>query len=112
MRLSAIRPALFAAVALIAATASAQTLKPNQTLGFGNSKVLTFTYTENFDCVEQPGDDLNYNGIPADKDPAELQTPICQSSFSPDINPWTTTRMLMTPSLATTWSRERCAGLP
>ncbi|MGA6981695.1 MAG: hypothetical protein WBZ11_09105 [Candidatus Sulfotelmatobacter sp.] len=87
MRWSAFRPALFAAAALIASTASAQTLKPNQTLGFGNSKVLTFTYTENFDCVEQPGDDLNYNGIPADKDPGELQTPICQSSFSPDINP-------------------------
>jgi hypothetical protein len=42
-----IRPALLAAVALIAATASAQTLKPNQTLGFGAGELLTFTYTQN-----------------------------------------------------------------
>jgi hypothetical protein len=87
MKLSTIRPALLAAVALTAATASAQTLKPNQTLGFGDSKQLVFTYTQNFDCIDQPYDDLNFNGIIAANDPSELQTPICQAGFNPTINP-------------------------
>lgn len=87
MKLSVIRPALFAAVALIAATASAQTLAPNQTLGFGDSQLLRFTYTQNFDCIDQPFDDLNFNGIIAAKDPTEMQTPICQVGTNPSINP-------------------------
>jgi hypothetical protein len=87
MKLSAIRLALLASVALIAATASAQSLKPNQTLGFGDNKLLEFTYTQNFDCVDQPNDDLNFNGIIAAKDPGELQIPICQVGTSPSINP-------------------------
>src|ERR1700691_4044256 len=87
MKLSTIRPALLAAVALTAATASAQTLKPNQTLGFGDSKQLVFTYTQNFDCIDQPYDDLNFNGIIAANDPSELQTPVCQGGFNPTINP-------------------------
>ena len=85
MKFSAIRPAVLAVVTLVAATASAQTLKPAQTLGFGANQLLTFTYTQNFDCVDQPNDDLNFNGIKAANDPAELQTPICQAGF----NPWT-----------------------
>lgn len=84
---SIIRPALLAAVALIAANLSAQTLKPNQTLGFGAGQLLTFTYTQNFDCIDQPTDDLNFNGIPAAKDPGELQIPICQAGINPTINP-------------------------
>jgi hypothetical protein len=87
MKLSIIRPSVLAAVALIAASASAQTLKPNQTLGFGAGKLLTFTYTQNFDCIDQPFDDLNFNGIIAAKDPDELQTPICQAGIQPTINP-------------------------
>src|ERR1700685_4450430 len=88
MKLSLIRPAAIAAIALLAGTlVSAQTLKSNQTFGFGADKQLTFTYTENFDCIDQPLDDLNYNGIPAAQDPGELQTPICQTSFNPSINP-------------------------
>jgi hypothetical protein len=87
MKLSIIRPAILAAVALIAANASAQKLKPNQTLGFGDGQQLTFTYTQNFDCIDQPFDDLNFNGIIAAKDPGELQTPICQAGFQPTINP-------------------------
>jgi len=36
-------------------SASAQTqLDPNQTNGFGNGKLVTFTYLQNFDCVDQP----------------------------------------------------------
>jgi hypothetical protein len=84
---SIIRPAFLAAVALIAATASAQTLTPNQTLGFGAGQLLTFTYTQNFDCIDQPTDDLNFNGIPAAEDPGELQIPICQAGINPTINP-------------------------
>jgi hypothetical protein len=87
MKLSVIRPALFVAVALIAATASAQKLAPNQTLGFGDSQLLQFTYTQNFDCIDQPCDDLNFNGIIAARDPGEMQTPICQVGTNPSINP-------------------------
>jgi hypothetical protein len=87
MKLSVIRPALLAAVALIAATASAQTLKPNETLGFGANQVLKFFYNQNFDCIDQPTDDLNFNGIVAAQDPNEMQTPICQAGINPTINP-------------------------
>jgi len=87
MKLSLIRPAVLAAVALIAANATAQTRKPNQTLGYGENKILTFTYTQSFACIDQPYDDLNYNGIIAAKDPGEQQTPICQVGTNPTINP-------------------------
>jgi hypothetical protein len=87
MKFSAIRPALLAAVALIAVSASAQTLRSNQTLGFGDNQLLTFTYTQSFACIDQPNDDLNFNGIKAAKDPAEQQTPICQLGINPSINP-------------------------
>lgn len=59
----------------------------NQTLGFGNGKNVLFTYTENFDCVDQPTDDLNFNGIKAELDPSELQIPICQAANEPDFDP-------------------------
>jgi hypothetical protein len=87
MKFSAIRSAMFAGLALVAATASAQSLAPNQTLGFGDSQLLKFTYTQNFDCIDQPTDDLNFNGITAAKDPGEMQTPICQVGTNPSINP-------------------------
>ncbi len=87
MKSSICRPILWlAVVAAIAAAASAQS-KPNQTLGYGEGKLLTFTYTQNFDCIDQSGSDLNFNGIPAESDPAEMQTPICQVGTQPTINP-------------------------
>jgi hypothetical protein len=62
-----------------AATASpSASLTNNQTAGFGNGKLFTFTYTENFDCVDEPGDDLNFNGIPVEMDPSEIHIPICE----------------------------------
>ena len=67
--------------------ASAAGLQKNQTYGYGNSQVLTLTYTQNFACVEQPNDDLNFNGIKAKSDPRETQTPICQAGIDPTINP-------------------------
>jgi hypothetical protein len=56
-------------------------------LGYGDNKLLTFTYSESFTCIDQPGSDLNFNGIPAESDPAEMQTPICQVGTQPTINP-------------------------
>jgi hypothetical protein len=61
--------------------------RPNETLGYGADKVLKFTYTENFDCVDQPRNDLDFNGVPADRDPTEMQVPICQAGINPTINP-------------------------
>ena len=87
MRVSIPRPAfVLAVVASFAALASAQA-KPNQTQGYGAGQPLTFTYTQNFDCVDQPNTDLNFNGIAADKDPGEMQIPICQVGTQPTINP-------------------------
>jgi hypothetical protein len=59
----------------------------NQTAGFGKGELLTLTYTQNFDCIDQPVDDLNYNHIRAASDPGELQTPICVVGTEPTINP-------------------------
>jgi hypothetical protein len=89
MKITPLRSLLIpVAVALISAAASAQSFKyPNVTFGYGAGQVVKFFYTQNFDCVEQPTDDLNFNGIPAASDPAELQTPICQVGTQPNINP-------------------------
>lgn len=57
---------------------AAAQLAPNQTNGFGNKRLVTFTYLQNFDCVDEPMLDLDFNGIPAQSDPNEMQTPICQ----------------------------------
>ena len=69
------------------APTSTGTLAPNQTLGFGNDKLLTFTYEQNFACIHQPTDDLDFNGIMADADPGEFQRPICQVATEPKIGP-------------------------
>lgn len=62
-------------------------LRPNQTLGYAGGKLFTFTYTQNFACVEQPNNDLNFNGRLADRDGSETRSPICQAGASPTINP-------------------------
>lgn len=67
--------------------ADSQTLKPNQTMGFSHGGIVKFTYQESFDCVDQPHDDLNYNGMPAESDPGEMQTPICQAGIQPELDP-------------------------
>jgi len=66
--------------------ASAQ-LAPNQTHGFGRDRLVTFTYLQNFDCVDQPTMDLDFNGKPAQSDPNEMQTPICQVVMEPTEDP-------------------------
>jgi hypothetical protein len=74
------------AVLLIGST-SAQQLARNQTNGFGNNRLVTFTYLQNFDCVDQPNLDLDFNGIKAQSDPNEMQTPICQPITEPTQDP-------------------------
>lgn len=70
-----------------AAGASAQKLAPDQTHGFGADKFLTFTYLQNFDCVDQPLLDLDFNHIKAESDPNEMQFPICQVVTEPTQDP-------------------------
>jgi hypothetical protein len=71
---------------LAADSASAQQA-PNQTQGFGNGRLVLFTYLQNFDCVDQPGMDLDFNGKPAASDPHEMQMPICQGITEPTNDP-------------------------
>jgi hypothetical protein len=73
-------------ITLTAVTAAAQ-LAANQTQGFGNNRLLTFTYLQNFDCVDQPTMDLDFNGNLAQSDPNEMQTPICQPVTEPTEDP-------------------------
>lgn len=75
------------AVVLFVCSSPAQQLAPNQTHGFGNNRIVTFTYTQNFDCVDQPTLDLNFNGILAQSDPNEMQNPICQPLTEPTQDP-------------------------
>ena len=80
--------AISASLIVVSGSASAQgPLGPNQTHGFGNGRLLTFTYLQNFDCVDQPLLDLNFNGILAQSDPNEMQTPICQAVTEPTEDP-------------------------
>jgi hypothetical protein len=75
-----------ASLLLVSIPASAQ-LAPNQTSGFGNNRLVTFTYLQNFDCVDQPLLDLDFNGIAAQSDPNEMQIPICQAVTEPTKDP-------------------------
>jgi len=75
------------AAALLVSNASAQQLAPNQTEGFGNNRLVTFTYLQSFDCVDEPTLDLDFNGIQAQSDPHEMQTPICQPITEPTQDP-------------------------
>src|SRR5215471_6954647 len=73
-------------MALAAGAASAQ-LAPNQTHGFGNNRLVTFTYLQSFDCIDQPLLDLDFNKKLAQSDPNEMQTPICQPVTEPTQDP-------------------------
>jgi len=94
---------VFAAVALVAGGCSKSsraqsTLQANQTAGFGKGQLFTFTYTQNFDCIDMPTEDLNYNNILAESDPSELQIPICQIGNSATMFDPTGAQLLPTPS--------------
>ena len=66
---------------------AAAQLAANQTNGFGNGRIVTFTYQQNFDCVDQPTMDLDFNRLKAQSDPNEMQTPICQTVTEPTADP-------------------------
>jgi hypothetical protein len=72
---------------LFAAPNTSAQLAKNQTNGFGNNRLVTFTYLQNFDCVDQPTLDLDFNGVLAQSDPNEMQTPICQPVTEPTQDP-------------------------
>src|SRR5438105_11681075 len=73
-------------MAFLVPLVSAQ-LAPNQTNGFGNGRIVTFTYLQNFDCVDQPTLDLDFNHVLAQSDPNEMQVPICQPITEPTQDP-------------------------
>ena len=62
-------------------------IKANQTDGYGNDRLVAFTYFMNFQCVHEPFDDLNNNGLPAAIDPNEFQSPRCVVGRQPRLDP-------------------------
>src|SRR5215813_7594292 len=78
---------VFAALVTFGTSLAMAQLAPNQTNGFGNNRLVTFTYLQNFDCVDQPTLDLDFNNVKAQSDPNEMQTPICQAVTEPTQDP-------------------------
>ena len=56
-------------------------IRVDQTDGYADGKVTVFTYGQNYQCVHEPFDDRDGNGIPAAQDPPEFQKPICEVGF-------------------------------
>jgi hypothetical protein len=79
--------ALACAGLILASIGASAQLADNQTNGFGNNRLVTFTYLQNFDCVDQPLMDLDFNKVMAQSDPNEMQTPICQPVTEPTQDP-------------------------
>ncbi len=84
-----VRTAAIVAAALLLVAPETWCQTNNTTPGFAKGKAETFTYTENFDCTDEPTFDLNFNSIPAAIDPSEMQVPICQigGTNQPTIDP-------------------------
>lgn len=89
--ISRLVPAYALASIFAVGAAYGQSLQPNQTYGFSGGKIVLFTYLQSFDCVDQAKDDLNYNGVLAQSDSGEFQTPICQAGTQPTMDPTGTT---------------------
>jgi hypothetical protein len=68
-------------------TPAAAQILPNQTVAFGGDQLLLFSYLQSYQCVDQNFDDLNFNGILAQSDPSEFQTPICQVGHQSSVDP-------------------------
>ncbi|HKV91493.1 MAG TPA: hypothetical protein VJW20_02975 [Candidatus Angelobacter sp.] len=66
---------------------TARPLAVNQTEGFADGQLLVFTYFQNFDCIHQPFDDLDHNGLVAAVDANEFQRPICTVGRGPTLDP-------------------------
>jgi hypothetical protein len=62
-------------------------IEVNQTDGFGNDRLLAFTYFMNFSCIHEPFDDLDLNGKEAAVDPDEFQSPSCVVGREPTLDP-------------------------
>lgn len=77
-RKAVIALALIIASRVTQAQTAAGGLAANQTQGYANGKVLTFTYTQNFACVEQPGDDPTFNGVTADQPARRHRVRLCR----------------------------------
>jgi hypothetical protein len=75
------------ALMIFTVSSSSAQLADDQTNGFGNNRLVTFTYLQNFDCVDQPKLDLDFNGKLAQSDPNEMQIPICQPVTEPTQDP-------------------------
>ena len=82
-----LRSLVLVSLCYVAADGASAQLAPNQTEAFGNGRLLTFTYLQNFDCVDEPLMDLNFNGMKAQSDPNEMQMPICQVITEPSTDP-------------------------
>lgn len=89
--LAATIAALALSTALVAVvSAGSDPIRPirvDQTDGFGNDRLVVFTYSRNYDCITQPFDDLDSNGTQAATDPNEFQTPHCIVGRQPTIDP-------------------------
>ena len=75
---------LYGVTASASGTSSADPSRPirvDQTDGYADGKVAVFTYGQNYQCVHQPFDDRDGDGIPAAQDPDEFQRPICEVGF-------------------------------
>ncbi len=68
----------------------------NQTDGFGNDRLLAFTYDMNYQCVHGPFDDLDNDGAVAAEDPTEFPRCIVggQSAIDPAGDPVRSTEPL------------------
>src|SRR5579883_2862724 len=80
-------PAMMCASIFAAGAVHGQALRPNQTYGLSGGKLELFTYQQSFDCIDMARDDLDHNGVPAQSDPGEFQTPICQAGTQPRMDP-------------------------
>jgi hypothetical protein len=76
--------ALYGVTASAGSSASANPSRPirvDQTDGYADGKVVVFTYGENYQCVHEPFDDRDGDGVPAAQDPGEFQKPVCEVGF-------------------------------
>ena len=75
---------LYGVTASASGSASADPSRPirvDQTDGYADGSVVVFTYGQNYQCVHEPFDDRDGDGIPAAQDPDEFQKPICEVGF-------------------------------
>lgn len=80
-------PALGASIEPNMFSPMASHLNANETLGFGDDKLLLFRYDQQFDCVVGPFSDLNSIGKTADRAPKQFASPECAIGFDSKLAP-------------------------